>query len=35
MIILDNKDNEIFIEHLYELNKSLDIGDKIAMDIYI
>jgi predicted component of viral defense system (DUF524 family) len=36
MIIEFNKeDNDIFIKHLYEFNKNVQIRDKMAMDAYI
>jgi hypothetical protein len=32
---LTKLDNDIIVEHIYELNKSVDTGDKMAIDVYI
>lgn len=34
-MILTKSDNDVIIKHLYEFNKSVDTGDKMAIDVYI
>jgi hypothetical protein len=34
-MILTKSDNDVIIKHIYEFNKSVDIGDKMAIDVYI
>jgi hypothetical protein len=34
-MILTKSDNDVIIKHIYEFNKSVDIGDKLAIDVYI
>jgi hypothetical protein len=34
-MILTKSDNDVIIKHIYDFNKSVDVGDKMAIDVYI